>query len=265
VRKDYITTSDYQAQGQTEFIKQYWEKIWRELGGPQRGDSKIFRREECRIMDPYLRLLPKNARLLDGGCGLGEWTVHFSMRGYSVLGMDIASDTIEKLKELFPDVDFVVGDIRNTGLESKLFDCIFSWGVFEHFEEGMQPCIREAYRLLKPCGLLFISVPYDNLRHALRSIRDHKQADFSDKKFRFYQWRFTRKELRTELCLGGFDVLSIKHICKLEGLLRCLHHEFRLHYSWFLTKGFGFILQPFVPGWLISHMILGVAQKRGGL
>ena len=261
MRKDYIKSSNNQARDPTEFIKQYWEQKWREQGEPQQSDSKIACREEYRIITSYLRLLPKNARLLDGGCGLGNWTVYFSKRGYSVLGIDIAGETIKKLQALFPDVDFLVGDIRNTGLEAKSFDCVFSWGVFEHFEEGVHPCIREAFRLLKPGGYLFVSVPYDNVRHALRSIRDHKRVDFNDKNMRFYQWRFTRKELRTELRLGGFDVLEIRQICKSQGILRSLYHEFGLHYDWFVTKGLSLLLRPFVPAWLVSHMILSIAKK----
>lgn len=213
-------------------------------------------------MSPFLRSLPKGAMLLDAGCGLGNWTVHFAKNGYSVLGMDIARETIEKLQELFPDIEFAVGDIRNTGLDSETFDCIFSWGVFEHFEEGMQPCIQEAYRLLKPGGFLFVSVPYDNFRHTLRSIRYRRQSGFASEKIQFYQWRLTRQEMLTELTRGGFDVIGIKQIGKRQGLLRCLYHEFRLHYDWLLTKGLSVILQPFFPAWLVSHMILGIAWKH---
>ena len=261
MKKDYITTLNDQDQDQTEFIEQYWENIWQEQGGVQKSDTRISRREEYRIMASFLRLLPENARLLDGGCGRGEWTIHFARSGYAVLGMDIVSATIESLQELFPDVDFMVGDIRNTGLESGSFDGVFSWGVFEHFEEGMQPCIREAYRLLKPGGFLFLSVPHDNLRHALRSVRDCKSADLNEDNMRFYQWRFTKKELSIELRLGGFDVLEVRRICKRQGILRSLYHEFGLHYDWFVTKGLSLVLQPFVPAWLVAHMVLGVAKK----
>ena len=261
MRKDYIPTSVSQACDETEFIRQYWEEIWRQQRGRKRDDNQIVRREEYRIIAPYLKLLPKNARLLDGGCGLGKWAVFFSEKGYSVVGMDLARGTIEKLQALFPDIDFLVGDIRNTGLESRSFDCMFSWGVFEHFEEGMQLCIREASRLLRPGGYLFVSVPYDNFRHALKSIHDRNVADFKDKDVRFYQWRFTRKELIMELKLGGFDVLGVKQIGKRQGIFRCLHHEFALDYDWFATKALSFLLRPFIPAWLVAHMILGVAQK----
>ena len=261
MRKDFIPAGSYGHGDETEFVRAFWERTWKAKGGPRRSPSNVKRREEYRIMAPFLERLPRNARLLDGGCGLGNWTVYFSKRGYSVLGMDVAGETVEKLQEIFPDVDFLVGDIRNTGLEAKSFDCVFSWGVFEHFEEGVHPCIREAFRLLKPGGYLFVSVPYDNVRHALRSIRDHKRVDFNDKNMRFYQWRFTRKELRTELRLGGFDVLEIRQICKSQGILRSLYHEFGLHYDWFVTKGLSLLLRPFVPAWLVSHMILSIAKK----
>jgi SAM-dependent methyltransferase len=36
-------------------------------------------------------------------------------------------------------------------------------GVIEHFEDGPLPALKEAYRLLKPDGLIFVSVPTVNI------------------------------------------------------------------------------------------------------
>jgi 2-polyprenyl-3-methyl-5-hydroxy-6-metoxy-1,4-benzoquinol methylase len=261
MRKDYVIADVNKDQRQTEFVRKYWEKIWKELKEPDPSSQPLERKEQYRIMRPFLESFPEGAKLLDAGCGLGEWTVQLHQKGYDVQGMDLASETIKRLRNIFPDINFTTGDIRNTKLGSETFDCIFSWGVFEHFEEGLQPCIKEAHRLLKPGGLLFVSVPYDNFRHSLRSVRDRGLGKFADKKMRFYQWRFTRQELRLELSRADFNVLSIEHICKRDGLLRCLYHEFRLNHKWFLTKALSVALQPLFPGWLISHMILGVSRK----
>ena len=57
----------------------------------------VLFRPEYRVMAPYLRQLPPSARMLDGGCGLGEWTVNLSRLGYRVLGLDISEETVTLL------------------------------------------------------------------------------------------------------------------------------------------------------------------------
>lgn len=261
MRKDYIHDVDSEVD-EAAFIERYWTEVWQREGGPKGAIGKISRRPEYRIMAPYLRRLPKDARLLDGGCGLGDWTVYLSRNGNSTLGLDISQKTIAQLQDLFPDAEFAVGDIRETGRPDASFDAYFSWGVFEHFEEGLQRCVGEAYRILKPNGYLFITVPFDNLRMALRGCFERldggRDATVDG---RFYQWRLTRGELARELSLGGFDVIKVKPIHKRQGVLRCLHHEFGLSYRWPLTNALSVVLQPFVPAGLIAHMVLAIARK----
>ena len=41
------------------------------------------------------------------------------------------------------------------------FDAYLSLGVIEHWEEGPQQAIDEAYRVIKPGGYFFVSTPLD--------------------------------------------------------------------------------------------------------
>ena len=262
MRKDYTIDGGEAAANETEFVERYWTAVWESEGGPKGAIEKIPRKAEFKVMAPYLAKLPQGARLLDGGCGLGDWTLYFSRNGHPTLGLDLSRATVARLKELFPEAEFAVGDIRDTGLDGASFDGYFSWGVFEHFEEGLQSCIREGHRLLKPGGYLFVSVPFDNLRHSLLGARaGRERASTIRDAQRFYQWRLTRSELRRELAMGSFEVLQVKPIHKRQGILRSLHHEFGLPYDWTLTKGLSVLLHPFVPGPLIAHMLLAVARK----
>ena len=200
-----------------------------------------------------------------GRIRLGGWTACLTRNGHRTLGLDLSRATIGKLKSLFPDVEFSVGDIRDTGFPAASFDAYFSWGVFEHFEDGLGRCVTEAFRILKPGGLLFVTVPFDNLRLGLRAACDwRRRAAPDDEMKRFYQWRLTRGEVRHELTAGGFEVLDVCPIHKRQGILRSLHHEFGLDYRWILTKGLSVVLQPFVPGGVIAHMVMAVSRKPGG-
>jgi SAM-dependent methyltransferase len=261
MRKDFLTDTGTDEE-ETDFVERYWTEKWDELGGPSGLIDRIPGKAEYKVMAPWLEGLPKGARLLDGGCGLGDWTLYFTRAGYPTLGLDISRKTVAALKTQFPDAEFEVGDIRATGLPDAAFDGYFSWGTFEHFEAGLEPCIDEAFRLLRPGGLLFTSVPYDNLRHALRAAADWKtRAPADDVPRRFYQWRLTRGEFRTLLARQGFEVLDIRAIGKRQGVLRSLQHEFGMPYQWATSRGLSAALAPFVPSGLVAHMLLAVARK----
>ena len=259
MRKDYIVAAA-PSDHETEFVENYWTQVWEREGGPKGSIKRIPRQDEYRLMTPYLSTLSKGARILDGGCGLGDWVLTLSQMGYDLVGVDLSRRTVEKLQERYPKVPFFSGDIRETEFLDNSFDAYYSWGVFEHFESGPQACLAEAWRLLKPEGLLFISVPLDNLRHSLLgSLSKPKSSNVGE--LRFYQYRFTRAELAKEINMAGFEVLSVRPIHKRQGLLRSLHHEFGMPFEWLLTKGLATVLAPIIPGWVIAHMVFAVARK----
>jgi len=259
MRKDYILV-DEPSQVEIQFVENYWTSVWERQGNTTISADWLVKKDEYRVIAPHLASLPDDAKILDGGCGLGEWVLALTRKGFNVVGADLSSRTILKLQEQFPDLPFVECDIRRMEFVDGSFDAYFSWGVFEHFESGPQDCLSEAWRILKPGGLLFISVPLDNLRQAVigslskpKSIEAHKS--------RFYQYRFTRSELVREINLAGFEVLSTHPIHKRQGVLRSLHHEFGFSYDWLITKALSVLLAPLVPGWMIAHMVLAVARK----
>lgn len=258
MRKDYIAASA-PADDETAFVEKHWTAIWEREGGPQGHIDRIPAREEYRAMAPYLQQLPAGARILDGGCGLGDWTMCLARQGYSVAGLDLSKDTIGQLQGRFPEAEFNAGDIRHTAFADGEFDAYFSWGVFEHFEAGLQPCITEAFRVLKPGGYLFITVPFDNLRHSLGGWR--RPIERAPSRGRFYQWRLTRAELARELMLAGFDVLETRPIHKRSGALRTVHHNLGLSYESSVTKGLALGLATLLPGTWIAHMVFAAARK----
>jgi SAM-dependent methyltransferase len=265
MRKDYVAVgADAGHPDETAFVADYWTKVWRSVGGPTGAVDKVARKEEYRHMRRYVERLPKGARLLDGGCGLGEWTAFFSGLGYPTLGLDISAETVGQLRTVFSGQRFEVGDIRATGLPDASFDGYFSWGTFEHFEEGLDPCLKEAWRLLKPGGYLFITTPFDNLRHAAAAAFDRRRAAGpAAGRHRFYQWRLTRGEMRGYLTNNGFEVLDLVPIAKRQGIVRILWQWFGLHYDTKAAKALGYGLAPFVWSGLVAHMLMGIARKPG--
>jgi len=192
MRKDYIASAGTPAD-ETDFVEDYWTKVWERISERAKRVDAVETTEEYQIMAPYLKASPADARMLDGGCGLGEFVVHLHRKGYRAVGVDLSRKTVDLLEKKHPGIAFEAGDIRQTAFETDSFDVYFSWGVFEHFEAGPGDCIAEGYRVLKPGGRLFITVPFDNLRQALRGAFERPAQSLSGR--RFYQWRFTKAEL----------------------------------------------------------------------
>jgi len=263
MRKDYMAvTAENAARDEVAFVANYWTDVWRQMGGPNGVTRRVPRQEEYRLMSPFLKRLPAGARLLDGGCGLGEWTAFMTRLGYPTVGLDLSVETIAQLQKVFPDQEFHVGDIRATGLPDESFDGYFSWGTFEHFEDGLDGCIREALRILRPGGYLFVRIPFDNLRHAFSAaFADRRLGGPDGDTARFYQWRFTRGELRDALARNGFEVLDVRAISKRQGMIRFLSVNFGLHWDLKITRYLAAGIAPFLWAGLIGHNVMAVARR----
>lgn len=268
MRKDYIPAEGHSAD-ETAFVEKFWTDKWKNLDGP-RDLSRITSQEEYRLMKPYVDRMPKGSRMLDAGCGLGEWTVLFGQQGYEAVGLDLSVDTVKFLQERFPAHQFVCGDIRKTSFEAESFDACFAWGTFEHFENGLGDCLNEVHRVMAPGGKLFISVPFHNWRLLLRDRRPLQSwdPDFSpvngyQTPRRFYQWRFTVRELEAELEMRGFRVHSITPIHKASGVGRWMQWDFRLFKP--KTRAFAWARSVFsriMPAQYVSHMIMAIAERK---
>lgn len=279
MRKDYILIDKKEdCISGIEFIENYWSNQWLHDANQNSviAYCGVANEEEYSIMKPYLETLPKRSRLLDAGCGLGQWTAFLTKEGFEVYGVDISKSTIELLRSKFPNLKFAHGDVRNLEFPDNYFDAAFAWGVFEHFEEGLQPCIVESFRVLRPGGYLFLSVPYHNLRHILCGFSRWESWDqflatalkkndsIGPNVVRFFQWRLTTPELSRELAIGGFKVLETHPITisLILQRLRAAPTLFALRpgtISYKLTRWF---LQH-LPVRAFAHMIMGVGQKPG--
>ncbi len=66
------------------------------------------------------------------------------------------------------------GDIRDLPTPDGFFDGYLSFGVIEHFPQGQEQILAEAARVVRPGGLLLLSVPalngYRKLRGKVRNL-----------------------------------------------------------------------------------------------
>ncbi|MGA2617607.1 MAG: methyltransferase domain-containing protein [Thermoguttaceae bacterium] len=99
-----------------------------------------------RKIKQFLKAIPRNAQILEVGCGSG-WALQYLRSGgwRHCYGLDLR-----------PPADYV-GDIRQwrqLGLRGESLDVILAFEVVEHVD-----CFRECYELLRPGGRLLLTTP----------------------------------------------------------------------------------------------------------
>jgi len=109
-------------------------------------------------LEKFEKLIPKGARILDAGCGIGTQTEYFSKRSFDIIGIDAAKDMLEKAKEFLPNCEFMQMDIRDLKFKEE-FDAILCLFVLYHLErEDLSKALKEIKRVLKPGGIVLIAV-----------------------------------------------------------------------------------------------------------
>jgi ubiquinone/menaquinone biosynthesis C-methylase UbiE len=159
-------------------------------------------------IDSLLKVIKKTDKILDQGCGIGQYSFTVYKLGYkNVTGMDFSPKLIKSAKEnskkLRCTINFIEGDIRDMPFKEDTFDAVISAGIVEHVPET-EKTIQELRRVLKRDGYLFIHVP-------------HKISTFTlIKKIRQflglwnlgYEKSFTIKEFKGLLKKNNFEILD---------------------------------------------------------
>jgi len=105
-----------------------------------------------------------SGRLLDYGCGTGEFAAHMQNSGWSVLGMEPSTDArrfaVEnnKIEALTPD------ELFTRTLEP--FDVLTLWHVLEHVHR-LHETLARLKELMAPKGVMIVAVPNADAREEL--------------------------------------------------------------------------------------------------
>ena len=90
-------------------------------------------------LERFERMLPRNAELLDLGCGGGEPIARFLIdHGHHLTGVDSATTLINLARTRFPRHKWIEADMMRFGGDSGAYDGILAWCSLFHLEVDQQ-------------------------------------------------------------------------------------------------------------------------------
>lgn len=137
-----------------------------------------------------------NQVILDVGCGAGKNIEELQPIG-RVVGVDIAQEAVEFCKKRGLK-HVVVGDVTRLPFTDEKIDVVTALDVVEHVDEFL--ALREIKRVLKPNGIVIITVPaYQWLWSQWDVVLHHRK-------------RYTRQALEKVLHDAGFHIQKLSYM-----------------------------------------------------
>jgi SAM-dependent methyltransferase len=138
------------------------------------GYNTWLYRQKAAILRKALADIPRDARALDVGSGVGWVVGQLQRRSLNVEGCDIADVAVERLTERFPTVPFFVLALGQDQVprDDHIYDLVTMLDVAYHIvdDDVWAAGLRELSRVLKPGGKLIVT---DRLGDQPERVADH--------------------------------------------------------------------------------------------
>ena len=152
-------------------------------------------------------------KLLDIGCGCGEFTKELAQYCGQVTAIDVSEKLIDRCNKenKLPNIEYLCRDGRATGLPDKSFDCVIERDALHHMS-GWEKAIDEMFRL--STKYVLIAEPLDDDRSIEKHNSNEAQNLFlelqHDAGYEHYH------HIEKEVLLEYFDTRGIKYECVIE-------------------------------------------------
>lgn len=123
------------------------------------------------VLETVDRFAPKEARILDIGCGTGFLLEQFAKRGFSGVGVDLSPESVEIAQKRLAELG--ASDRLRAEVGSAYeppegpFDLVTITDVLEHLEDP-RACLAAARERLAPGGVIVVSTPNRRSLHGAR-------------------------------------------------------------------------------------------------
>ena len=111
-------------------------------------------------LERFGELVEDGDKILDLGCGNGRLLNIFSNKDIHYVGLDSSPRLVRIAQDEHPGHEFIIGDILEVTFPSDTFDKAFAIALLHHIPSEVMRLniLAEARRILKPEGLLFLTV-----------------------------------------------------------------------------------------------------------
>jgi len=114
-----------------------------------------------RALSLLRREVPPGSRVLDLGCAFGYGTAGIA-RHYDTDGLDASPAYIRRARRAVPAARFTLGAAERLPYPDDHFDAVVMLDVLEHVTDE-RAVVAEIVRVLRPGGLVIVSVPHTGL------------------------------------------------------------------------------------------------------
>ncbi len=244
---------------------EFWDHQWED---EKLKKSILAGAKERFVYSNTKHYLQPGAKILEGGCGKGQFVYSLHARNYDAHGVDFAPKVVEKAKAAVPELKLSVGDVRQLDFPNDTFDGYWSLGVIEHFFDGYDQIAAEMHRVLKPGGFLFLTFPYMSPLRRLKAAfgvypRFEKNTFPRDQ---FYQFALPADSVIKKFTNLGFELTNKKPYEGFKGfkdesgplkpILQAVYNN-----KSFFAQGIAFILSTLLAP-VSGHTILLVLRKK---
>ncbi|TCZ66172.1 class I SAM-dependent methyltransferase [Roseicella aquatilis] len=125
--------------------------------GPSRAHLGRGRREAAGRLALLAPALPRGARVLDFGCGSGEFLAALAAAGHAPLGLEPGADYAAAARRRY-GVPVLAASLGEAEFPARSFDAITAHHVIEHLRDPVAALARLA-GWLRADGVLYVSVP----------------------------------------------------------------------------------------------------------
>lgn len=196
----YINPQPTSEELEKLYSQEYYGDCAESVGGSLCFRLPVFQRG-VRIIDE----LGKPGRVLDVGCGTGDFLELAKRAGWDAFGVELSDRAAHFARSR--GLNVICGTLDTAGYAPGFFDVVTMWDVLEHLPDPRR-AVEESHRLLTAGGFLVVRVPNTNFQllkafireDIFRTKRDSMQANL-------HLNHFSPTTLRRLLTSTGFEVV----------------------------------------------------------
>jgi len=154
-------------------FKHHWEKSASNVSEEEVVFGPVLSKEWSRDLDKrnfsdletFIGMNKEKDILLDIGCGpLARAEVQYSLKGFNIVGLDIAGTTLKKAKINTrkygkpENVEYLLGDAEFLPFRENIFKIALCIGTISHLpnKESVKKALKEMKKVIKPYGIIYI-------------------------------------------------------------------------------------------------------------